>query len=161
MISCRVSKVLIRDLFVVTRPYILQVFYKTHLENMSLKDKTSTAGALVKKIQSYNTEEQAVSRYCKNGVTSSGFSEQWVRSVFRNRVILPVLDHSIDVHGEGVKVLDVMGISPDIQSEMWQRWAVTPEDVQASWLEDWKLLDTSDSEDVFSYVGLMVKIFTS
>lgn len=128
---------------------------------MSLEDNTSSVGALVKRIQSYNTEEQVISRLCKNGFTSSGFSEQWVKSVFRNRVILPVLDHSVDVHGQGVNVLNHMGISPEVQSAMWQRWAVTPEDVKASWLEDWKLLDTSDNEDVFSYVGLMVKFLTS
>ncbi len=128
---------------------------------MSLKDKTTSAGAFVKKIQSYDTEDQAVQRYCKKGSTSSGFSEQWVRSVFRNRVILPVIDMSVDVHGEGVKVLNYMGISKEVQNVMWERWATTPEDVRASWLEDWKLLDTSDKEDVFSYVSLMVKFLTS
>lgn len=128
---------------------------------MSLKDKTTSAGAFVKKIQSYDTEQQAVQRYCKNGFTSSGFSEQWVRSVFRNRVVLPVLDLSVDVHGEGVKVLDHMGVSKEVQATMWERWSTTPEDVRASWLEDWKLLDFSDEQDVFSYVGLMVQFLTS
>lgn len=128
---------------------------------MSLKDKTTSAGAFVKKIQSYDTEDQAVQRYCNNGSTSSGFSEQWVRSVFRNRVVLPVIDMSVDVHGEGVNVLNHMGVSKEVQNVMWERWATTPEDVRASWLEDWKLLDTSDKEDVFSYVSLMVKFLTS
>lgn len=128
---------------------------------MSSEEKTSSVGALVKRIQSYNTVEQAISRLCKNGFTASGFSEQWVRSVFRTRVILPVLDLSINVKEEGVNVLDHMGISPEVQSVMWQRWAATPEDVKASWLEDWKLLDTSDNEDVFSYVGLMVEFLSS
>ena len=128
---------------------------------MSLQDKTKTVGAFVKKIQSYNNEEQVLSRYCTNGFTSSGFSEQWVKSVFRNRVTLPVLDLSVDVKNEGVKVLDHMGVSPEVQSAMWERWALTPEDVKAAWLEDYKLLDTSDNEDVFSYVQLMVDFLTS
>jgi len=127
---------------------------------MSLKDKTTSVGAFVKKIQSYQTEEQVVSRYCKNGFTSSGFSEQWVKSVFRNRVTLPVLDLSVDVRGEGVNVLNHMGISPEVQTAMWERWALTPDDVKASWLEDYKSLDTSDNNDVFSYVKLMVEFLT-
>ena len=128
---------------------------------MSLQDKTTSVGAFVKKIQSYETEEQVLSRYCKNGFTSSGFSEQCVKSVFRNRVTLPVLDLSVDVRGEGVNVLNHMGISPEVQSAMWERWALTPDDVKASWLEDYKLLDTSDNDDVFSYVKLMVDFLTS
>lgn len=128
---------------------------------MSLKENTSSVGALVKRIQSYNTEEQVLSRLCKNGRTASGFSEQWVKSVFRHRVVLPVLDHSIDVQGQGVTVLNHIGVSPEVQSAMWQRWAVTPEDVKASWVEDWNLLDHSDNEDVVSYAALMVKFLTS
>lgn len=127
---------------------------------MSLQDKTTSVGALVKKIQSYETEEQALSRYCKNGFTSSGFSEQWVKSVFRNRAALPVLDLSVDVHAEGVDVLNQMGIAKEVQTAMWERWASTPDDVKASWLEDYKSLDFSDSNDVFSYVQLMVDYFT-
>ena len=127
---------------------------------MKFVDKSSI-GYLVKKIQLYNDEDQAVDRVCTNGFTSSGFSELWVRSVFRNRVKLPVLDLSVDVHGEGVQVLDHMGVSKEVQSSMWERWSTTPDDVKAAWLEDWKSLDTSDFEDVFSYVGLMVKFLTS
>ena len=127
---------------------------------MSLVDKTTSAGALVKKIQSYDTAEQAVSRLCAHGFTSSGFSEKWVRSVFRNRVKLPVLDLSVDVHGDGVNILNVMGISKEVQTPMWQKWIVTPEDIKAAWLEGWKQLDRSDMDDVFSYVRLMVEFLS-
>ena len=122
--------------------------------------KTFTVGSKVKQIQSYKTEEEAVRKFVTDGVTFSGFSERWVRSVFRNRVTLPVLDLSVDVHGEGVNVLNHMGISEEVQSTMWQKWALTPDDVKAAWISDWQLLDTSDTQDVFSYVELMVKFLT-
>lgn len=127
---------------------------------MSPPKKSFTVGSKVRQIQSYETEEEAVKKFVVDGVTFSGFSERWVRSVYRSRVTLPVLDLSVDVHGEGVNVLNHMGISQEVQSSMWQRWESTPDDVKAAWLQDWKLLDTSDTQDVFSYVELMVKFLS-
>lgn len=125
-----------------------------------MSKKRFTVGSKVKQIQSYENEEMAVRKFCTDGVTFSGLSERWVRSVFRNRVSLPVLDLSVDVHGEGVNVLNHMGITEEVQSVMWQRWALVPEDVKAAWISDWQLLDTSDTQDVFSYVELMVEFLT-
>lgn len=124
-------------------------------------ENNKTVGFMVKRIRSYETEEEAVKKFCKNGVTFAGLSERWVRSVFRSRVVLPVLDLTMDVQGQGVNVLDHMGVSKDVQSAMWQRWGVTPEDIRASWVQDWKSLDKNDPQDVSSYVNLMVTFLTS
>ena len=117
-----------------------------------------TPGSLVKQIQSRSSEGEVVEEFCTDGVTSSGFSEQWVKAVFHNRPVQPQLDLSVDVHGQGVNVLNYMGISEEVQSQMWARWALLPDDEKASWVEDWKSLDTSDQEDIFSYVTLLVDL---
>lgn len=47
--------------------------------------KYPSIGSLVNQIQSGESEEQVVKKFCKNGVTVFGLSEKWVRSVYQER----------------------------------------------------------------------------
>ena len=96
----------------------------------------------------------------KGEASSFGLPEAWVRAVFVNKKTLPVLDSSFDVHGTGVNILDMMGIAKEIQTLMWQNWSLLDDDIKASWVEDFKRLDFSESLDVTSYTQLLIDLLS-
>lgn len=119
-----------------------------------------TLGELVKKIQSESTSDKAVEEYSVQA-KANGLSDSWIRAVFSVKTSLPVLDELFDVHTSGTTILTQMGISAEIQSKMWETWPTLPEDVRASWVQDFKILDFTDPQDVSSYVLLLVNLLST
>lgn len=116
-------------------------------------------GRLVSNIRKATSADEAVETY-KADALEKGLDENWIRSVFKKTRELPVLDGSFDVHSHGVSVLTQIGVAEETQTQMWQVWPTLPEDVRAAWVEDFKLLDTSDPTDVASYAMLLVDLLT-
>lgn len=117
---------------------------------------------LVTHIQKAKSADEAVALFSAQAA-SSGLGEQWIRSIFNKERLrhLPVLDVSFDVHSQGVNVLTYLGIPAETQTQMWTKWPSLPEDVRAAWVEDFKLLDTNDPQDVASYAMLLVGLLTT
>lgn len=118
-----------------------------------------TVGTLVKNIRACTNSENAVQQYSSQAKLF-GLSDKWIRSVFNFRKELPVLDLSVDVHGNGTTILTNMNIDPEVQKKMWVNWPTLPEDVRAAWVEDFKELDFNDTRDVTSYVTLLINLLS-
>jgi len=116
-------------------------------------------GKLVHEIQKSTSSDEAVVNYLTDA-EQLNLSEKWVRAVFSMKKTLPVLDLSVDVHGNGTTILTQMNIDPEIQKNMWERWPTLPEDVRAAWVEDFKELDFNDPRDVTSFVTLLVNLLS-
>lgn len=118
-------------------------------------------GNLVSDIQKAVSADEAVATYSADA-SSLGLREAWIRSVFKKERLrhLPVLDQSFDVHSQGVSILTYIGIPEEKQTQMWTKWPSLPEDVRAAWIEDFRLLDTNDPQDVASYAMLLVDLLT-
>ena len=119
-----------------------------------------TIGHIVADIQKCESEDNAITQH-EQEVTQRGLSVQWIRSVFRGKRPLPTLDLSYNVHGTGVNVLNAMGIAPEVQKTMWEKWAFLDTDIKASWIEGFKKVDSSDTQDLFTYTQLLVDLLTS
>lgn len=119
-----------------------------------------TVGELVKKIQSTTTSDIAVEEYSVDA-SKWGLSDRWIRAVFSVKAELPVLDLSVDVNGIGKTILTQMNVPEETQTKMWEKWPTLPEDVRASWVEDFKGLDFDDQGDVTTYVQLLVNLLSS
>lgn len=118
-----------------------------------------TVGHIVADIQKCESENDAITRY-KKEATEKGLSVQWIRSAFRGKRPLPVLDLEYNVHGTGVNVLKAMGVPEATQTLMWENWALLADDIKASWVQDFKKLDPSHMQDVFTYTQLLVDMLT-
>ena len=73
------------------------------------------AGEIVHDIHKCDTLQEALDKYTDESQTL-GFSINWIKSVFKNKRSLPVLDTIFDVHGTGVSVLDMMGVHKEVQT---------------------------------------------
>lgn len=118
-----------------------------------------TVGQVVHKIQASTDSDTAVQNYSVEA-TTFGLSDKWIRSVYYVKKKLPILDLSVDVHGNGTTILTQMNISPEVQTRMWEKWPTLPEDVRAAWVEDFKELDFTDQRDVTSYVTLLIDLLS-
>ena len=114
---------------------------------------------IVHLIQSKATLEDALND-CLAIARTKNLKRQWVISVFNGKILPPTLDMSINVHDDGVDVLNLMGISPETQTSMWTKWATLDIEIQADWVDGWKKVDSSDTQDVISYVTLLVNLLT-
>lgn len=116
-----------------------------------------TLGHLVSDIQKCSEEAEALDKHAAEA-SSLGLHDAWVRSVFRGKRPLPSLDLTYDVHGKGVDVLNAMGVSEEVQSTMWANWALLADDVKASWVQDFKKVDTSEPQDLLTYTTLLIQL---
>lgn len=118
------------------------------------------AGEIVHDIQACDSLQDALEKYTIE-TQSLGLSVKWITSVFKNKKSLPFLDLNYDVHGKGVDVLNSMGIPQETQSLMWQNWDLLDDDIKASWVSDFKLIDSSQPRDVIEYTKLLIELLTT
>ena len=116
-------------------------------------------GKLVHEIQKSTSSDEAVANYLTEA-EQHNLSERWIRAVFSVKKTLPVIDLSVDVHGNGTTILTQMNIDPEVQKNMWQKWPTLPQDVRAAWVEDFKELDFNDQQDVTSFVILLINLLS-
>lgn len=121
--------------------------------------KMASVSDIVHLIQSKATLEDALND-CLAIARTKNLKRQWVISVFDGKILPPTLDMSVNVHDDGVDVLNLMGIPPETQTLMWEKWATLDIEIQADWVDGWVNVDSSDTQDIISYVTLLVNLLT-
>lgn len=116
-------------------------------------------GEIVFDIHKCETSDEALLLY-GDEIIERGLSLTWLASVFKNKKGIPILDSTYDVHGKGVDVLTVMGISTDAQTSMWIKWGGLDEDIRAAWINDFKKVDQNEVQDLFSFTELLIKLLS-
>jgi len=117
-------------------------------------------GQLVRLIQKENTIENAIETFLDEAKIQN-LNELWIRSVYIHKKTIPILDTLFDVHGKGVIILDELGVSPETQTIMWNKWPTLPEDVQASWIESFSEVDEEDIQDVITFISILIVFLTT